>query len=199
MYMYSTCTTVGKLLTINFHLCAKTHVFKVEVVVIHDMIASCFENAPRSFHVKRNLYRLQWSGYWWPVWNQNYPDTHLSPLLLVAIKTSLLRPFSLFVNKVVFVIIVLTWGGNNNPLLNYSMLYFQDGSVCYSSITALAVRYSEELKTSVDSVTMALEELQQCLVKGNTELFYSVRLHLFLSFSYHQIDLKEREFLTCTL
>jgi len=50
-----TCTTVGKILTIKFHLCAKTNVFKVEVVVIHGMIASCFENAPRSFHVKMQL------------------------------------------------------------------------------------------------------------------------------------------------
>lgn len=48
-----------------------------------------------------------------------------------------------------------------------------DGTVCTSSITALAVRYSEELKASVDSVTMALEDVQQCLLKGNPELFYS--------------------------
>ncbi|CAC5390853.1 unnamed protein product [Mytilus coruscus] len=48
-----------------------------------------------------------------------------------------------------------------------------DGSVCTSSIAALAVRYSEELKASIDSVTMAIEELQQCILNGNSELFYS--------------------------
>lgn len=49
--------------------------------------------------------------------------------------------------------------------------------MCVSSIAALAVRYSEELKTSTDSVTMAIEELQQCVLNGNSELFYSVRIY----------------------